>query len=75
MDVHRGDEPYFEWARVIEALANGCVVASETSVFSASWISNRTSRSTPACTASTTRSTRTSSGSWAVTERTVAGIW
>ena len=32
LNVHRGEEPYFEWARVVEAIANGCVVASETSV-------------------------------------------
>jgi hypothetical protein len=32
LNVHRGNEPYFEWARVLEAIANGCVVASETSV-------------------------------------------
>ena len=32
LNVHRSDEPYFEWARVVEAIANGCVVASETSV-------------------------------------------
>jgi sarcosine oxidase gamma subunit len=32
LNVHRGDEPYFEWARVVEAIANGCVVASESSV-------------------------------------------
>jgi hypothetical protein len=32
LNLHRGDEPYFEWARVVEAIANGCVVASETSV-------------------------------------------
>ena len=32
LNVHRGDEPYFEWARVVEAIANGCVVVSETSV-------------------------------------------
>jgi Glycosyl transferase family 2 len=31
LNVHRGDEPYFEWARVVEAVANGCVIASETS--------------------------------------------
>lgn len=31
LNVHRGEEPYFEWARVVEAIANGCVVASETS--------------------------------------------
>ena len=30
LNVHRGDDPYFEWARVIEAVANGCVVATET---------------------------------------------
>ncbi len=32
LNVHRGDEPYFEWARVVEAIANECVVVSETSV-------------------------------------------
>jgi GT2 family glycosyltransferase len=32
LNVHRSDEPYFEWTRVVEAIANGCVVASETSV-------------------------------------------
>ena len=32
LNVHRADEPYFEWARVVEAIANGCVVASESSV-------------------------------------------
>ena len=32
LNVPRGEEPYFEWARVVEALANGCVVASETSM-------------------------------------------
>ncbi|MDP9463484.1 MAG: glycosyltransferase [Actinomycetota bacterium] len=32
LNVHRGHEPYFEWARVVEAIANGCIVASETSV-------------------------------------------
>jgi hypothetical protein len=32
LNVHRGDDPYFEWARVVEAVANGCVVASERSV-------------------------------------------
>jgi hypothetical protein len=32
LNVHRGDEPYFEWARVVEAVANGCVVATESSV-------------------------------------------
>ena len=32
LNVHRSDEPYFEWARIVEAIANGCVVASETSV-------------------------------------------
>jgi GT2 family glycosyltransferase len=32
LNIHRSDVPYFEWLRVIEALANGCVVASESSV-------------------------------------------
>ncbi|MGE3588905.1 MAG: glycosyltransferase [Ilumatobacteraceae bacterium] len=32
LNVHRGDDPYFEWARVVEAVANGCVVATETSI-------------------------------------------
>ncbi len=31
LNVHRDTEPYFEWARVVEAVANGCVVATETS--------------------------------------------
>lgn len=31
-NVHRDEEPYFEWARVVEAVANGCAVATETSV-------------------------------------------
>jgi len=31
LNVHRGEDPYFEWARVIEAVANGCAVATETS--------------------------------------------
>jgi|CXWL01.1.fsa_nt_gi hypothetical protein len=32
LNVHRDEEPYFEWARVVEAVANGCVIATETSV-------------------------------------------
>ncbi|MCX6520307.1 MAG: glycosyltransferase [Actinobacteria bacterium] len=32
LNVHRDTEPYFEWARVVEAVANGCVIATETSV-------------------------------------------
>ena len=32
LNVHRGDDPYFEWARVVEAVANGCVIATETSL-------------------------------------------
>ncbi len=31
LNVHRSDDPYFEWARVIEAIANGCVVVTEPS--------------------------------------------
>ncbi len=31
LNVHRGDDPYFEWARVLEAAANGCVVVTEIS--------------------------------------------
>ncbi len=31
LNVHRDEEPYFEWARVVEAMANGCVIATETS--------------------------------------------
>ena len=31
LNVHRSADPYFEWARVIEAMANGCVVVTETS--------------------------------------------
>jgi len=32
LNVHRDEAPYFEWARVVEAIANGCVIATETSV-------------------------------------------
>jgi hypothetical protein len=32
LNVHRDELPYFEWARVLEAIANGCAVASEDSV-------------------------------------------
>jgi hypothetical protein len=31
LNIHRGDQPYFEWVRVLDAMANGCVVVSETS--------------------------------------------
>lgn len=31
MNIHRNDEPYFEWVRALEAIANGCLVVSETS--------------------------------------------
>jgi hypothetical protein len=31
LNVHQGDEPYFEWLRVIEAMHAGCVVVSEAS--------------------------------------------
>jgi hypothetical protein len=31
LNVHQSPVPYFEWARVVEALANGCVVVSEPS--------------------------------------------
>lgn len=29
LNVHRGELPYFEWTRVVEAICNGCVVVSE----------------------------------------------
>ncbi|MDQ3319081.1 MAG: glycosyltransferase [Actinomycetota bacterium] len=29
LNLHRQDKPYFEWVRVLEAIANGCVVVSE----------------------------------------------
>lgn len=32
LNIHRGDEPYFEWVRIVEAVANGCAIATETSV-------------------------------------------
>lgn len=32
LNIHQSDRPYFEWLRVIEAIANGCVVVTETSV-------------------------------------------
>lgn len=31
LNVHQGDEPYFEWLRVVEAMHAGCVVVSEAS--------------------------------------------
>lgn len=32
LNVHGGNETGFDWARAVEAMANGCVLASETSV-------------------------------------------
>src|SRR5581483_8692786 len=32
LNVHRQDVPFFEWLRVLEAIANGCVVVSEHSL-------------------------------------------
>src|SRR3954451_4110046 len=32
LNVHAGNEPYFEWAGVVDAIANGCAVVSENSV-------------------------------------------
>jgi hypothetical protein len=32
LNVHRDTTPYFEWQRVVEAVANGCVVVSEHSL-------------------------------------------
>ena len=32
LNLHRDEQPYFEWQRVIEAIANGCVVVSEHSL-------------------------------------------
>jgi hypothetical protein len=32
VNVHRADAEYFEWQRVVEAIANGCVVVSEHSL-------------------------------------------
>jgi hypothetical protein len=32
LNIHRDEVPYFEWARILEAIANGCVVISELSV-------------------------------------------
>lgn len=29
LNLHRQERPYFEWVRVLEAIANGCVVVSE----------------------------------------------
>ncbi|MDQ2730010.1 MAG: hypothetical protein M3Y91_19635, partial [Actinomycetota bacterium] len=31
LNVHRSDEPYFEWPRALDAMANGCVLVSEPS--------------------------------------------
>lgn len=32
LNIHRDDEPYFEWLRVVQAICNGCAVLSERSV-------------------------------------------
>lgn len=32
LNVHQGEVPYFEWLRVVQAMANGCAVVSEHSV-------------------------------------------
>lgn len=32
LNVHQGDEPYFEWLRIVQAMSNGAVVVSEHSV-------------------------------------------
>ncbi|HEY4609576.1 MAG TPA: glycosyltransferase family 2 protein, partial [Ilumatobacteraceae bacterium] len=32
LNMHAGNEPYFEWAGVVDAIANGCAVVSENSV-------------------------------------------
>jgi hypothetical protein len=31
INVHRGQQPYFEWVRLLDAIANGCLVVSEPS--------------------------------------------
>lgn len=31
LNIHRDDAPYFEWVRALEAVANGCLVVSESS--------------------------------------------
>lgn len=31
LNIHRNEVPYFEWVRVLEAVANGCLVITETS--------------------------------------------
>ena len=31
LNIHQSDEPYFEWARVLDAIHSGCVVVSEQS--------------------------------------------
>jgi hypothetical protein len=35
INLHQHDTPYFEWLRVVQTIANGCVVVSETSIDSA----------------------------------------
>lgn len=32
LNLHQGDIPYFEWLRIVQAMANGCVVVSEASL-------------------------------------------
>jgi hypothetical protein len=32
LNIHQGEAPYFEWQRIVQTVANGCVVVSEHSV-------------------------------------------
>lgn len=32
LNVHQGDDPYFEWLRIVQAISNGAVVVSEVSI-------------------------------------------
>jgi len=41
LNVHRSDDPYFEWTRVLEAVANGCVVVSDPSTATGSLVAGR----------------------------------
>ncbi|HTH06588.1 MAG TPA: glycosyltransferase, partial [Ilumatobacteraceae bacterium] len=41
LNIHRGDEPYFEWLRFIEAFHCGAVVVSEPSIDTAPFVAGR----------------------------------
>lgn len=41
LNIHRSDDPYFEWPRALEAMANGCVVVSEPSLDTSPFVAGK----------------------------------